>query len=408
MTAEHPGAPAPLVDANYHARPYPDRFRELSRSGPVRQVLAPGDIPLWVITGHAEGRAALSDERLVKDPFNLPGTAAGLGRTRWPEDVTLVSGRQLLNTDGETHARLRGVLGPHLATRALMDKRPMVTAAVKVLLDRLADEEHIDLVTDFAEPLNTVVIARLLGVAEDACAAAMACCRLLLGPRHPEEPEMRSAYLEMSEALAEFVSVREHEDAGDDDLLSVIVGALRARRIRRREAVSMVGSVLLGASSPPVTLIAVACALALCDQDFRFTVASGSVECAVEEALRYQPPVSFSSWRFAREPLEIAGTRIDRGDAVMVLLAAANRDPRVFAGGDRIVPDRSGPAGHLSFGQGPHYCMGAAVARLQAQVAVPAFLDRFPTARLVRPLEETVWEGVLGDRRPVSVEVALR
>jgi cytochrome P450 len=118
--------------------------------------------------------------------------------------------------------------------------------------------------------------------------------------------------------------------------------------------------------------------------------------------------VSFSSWRFAREPVELAGARVERGDAVMVLLAGANRDPGQYADADRAVPDRAGLTDHLSFGYGPHYCLGAGLARVSMLVALAAFLGRFPAARLAQPWADVVWEGVLGDRRPEKLGVVLR
>ncbi|MEF9915415.1 cytochrome P450 [Streptomyces sp. P5-A9] len=394
-----------LPTLDYGTCPHPQVFRQLADAGPVGRVCLPGGIPVWVITDQAEGRRALNDSRLIKDPTRFSSLPGDLGRQRQPEDVTIVLGRQVLNTDAEHHDRLRAVLAPLLSRTSVQRWQPLAAETAAVLLDRVAAWERFDLVADFAVPLTSRVLAQVLGIPEQPAARALDLGRTLLGPEHPNEPHMRAALIEFDALVNQFAEAACERDARDR-VVPAVMAAADAKIVTMREAVSLVGTAILGSASPPCTLIAVSAACVLAQQGLRASVAAGRAADVVEEVLRFQPPVAFSSWRFAAEDHEIAGTPVARGDAVVVLIAAANRDPACVTEGGQMRLDRHPSPAHLSFGHGKHFCLGAPLARLMASAALPPLLERLSGQVLLTGIDEIRWHGVLGDRRPLRIDVA--
>ncbi|WP_368660826.1 cytochrome P450 [Amycolatopsis sp. Hca4] len=123
--------------------------------------------------------------------------------------------------------------------------------------------------------------------------------------------------------------------------------------------------------------------------------------------MRHHPPFPFAIWRFTTEDVELGGVTIPKDATVLLSLAAANRDPRVFADADAVCPHRQNEPTHLAFGSGVHRCVGAWLARLELSVALPALFRRFPRLSLATPADELVWTSMVFDRRLESLPVWL-
>lgn len=402
-----------LYDEDYRHSAHPAIYDRLAEQGPIQRVMVPGEVPVWMITRHAEAREAMRDPRLIKNPSGFTSRQQPIGRRRVPEDITVVAGRQPSNTDGPEHARLRHVLNPLLSHAALERHQPEITRIVEEHAGLLrartrggaGAQAEADLVSGYARPVVVAVTSHVLGLKPEHAERMMILGIRQFGPEHPEDPEMVAGYRELTALVAE--SVEERERRPGRDVTSLLVRAHRAGSLSRRELLSMVATLVLGSGGPPTTLISYGAALLLHDERARAALLDGRAPQVVEELLRIHPPVPSSTWRFAAEPLEIGGQRIETGEAVLIALPAANRDARVYANAATIdVGDRP-PAPHVSFGNGPHYCAGAFLARRTAATALPALFRAFPEMALAEGLDQAEWNGVLGNRLPDAIRVRL-
>ncbi|SOD75012.1 cytochrome P450 [Jatrophihabitans sp. GAS493] len=206
---------------------------------------------------------------------------------------------------------------------------------------------------------------------------------------------MRRAYSDM----VDLVKVASRDPAPDDTVIAALQTAVAARVVNRREAVATI--MMLLAAGIATTAVAIGTGIARLMWSgavLRSMLASEqTASLLVEELLRHHPPAPFSPWRFTRAAVEVDGTVIPANSVVFVLLAAANRDPAVFADPDELRPGRS-TSGHLSFGQGPHYCIGAHLARHEVTIALQMLFDRLPHVRPAVPYTDIAWRGLLFDR----------
>ncbi|WP_405179602.1 cytochrome P450 [Nocardia sp. NBC_01377] len=377
-----------------------ENLRELA---PVVCVDLPDGLEAWVITRYADGKRAFMDPRLVKDLRNLTDPSHGLGGARYAEDTFAVEGRHMLNSDGVEHTRLRKAVGSELSSAAIARRRPEIEQVCRDLVRDFRDEPTAELMDAYARPVPEIVMARVLGIEDDILRSAAVFSRRLGERADPAAPDMRKAYHDLVDMIVD--CTRNPGDAPEGTVLSALHRAHAAKTISRRELLSTV-SMLLGAgiSSTAIaighsasTLLSSASTLrGLLDDEREAAV-------LVEELLRHHPPFPFSPWRFAREAVEVAGVTIPAGAVVFVLLAAVNRDPAVIADATALVPDRRDRATHLTFGYGPHFCIGAHLARTEIAVALSVLFEELPHLRLAST--ETQWYGLLFDRTPATLPV---
>ncbi|MFB7600686.1 hypothetical protein [Streptomyces sp. NPDC056160] len=391
----------PLETDDFHRVPRPAVFKELAARGPVHRVVLPGEVSVWLITDRAAAEAALRDPRLTKDPLPVARYGQAVGSRRVPEDFTAVSGRQLMNLDGLDHTRIRRVMGKYLSETAMARRQAVIDEAIEDRLVALATRETADLIADFATPLALDVVGRMVGVPADLTKIIMLQGEKLLGPADPTDPDMVRAYHVVAEAVERAWQERTPED-GHGDLLEALLRAQQDGLLSRREIASNLAMVVIG-GVVTIPLLGYGAAKLLEDSRARTELLTGDPGAVVEELLRSDPPISFTSWRFATEPMVVAGQAIEPGEAVMVLIVAANDDAACPAAARR---GSRGP-GHLSFGGGVHRCMGAHLARRTAATAWPALLRRFPGLRLELPVEELVWYGGFGPRGPERIPIRL-
>lgn len=367
-------------------------FAELRDVGPIHRAHTPSGIPVWVVTGYAEVSAALADTRLRKDSARLRAiidraTAARLDASRLAETVAT----DMLNSDPPEHTRLRKLVAKGFSARRIERLRPLVEQLTDELLDAMVEraaDGTVDFVDAFAFPLPLTVICELLGIPRADQRSFRAWSTVIVGSASQEE--LRRATTAMGGYLVQMMAAKRSAPA--DDLLSDLVEASDAGdRLSPLELVSMAGLLLIAGHETTVNLLGSAL-LALLqhpDQFAKLRARPELLDAAVEEALRYNSPAPVTTWRYAAEPMTIGGSTVATNDIVLLALGAANHDQR-FAAPDAFDIERRTP-GHLSFGHGIHFCLGAALARMEAQVALGRLVARFPDIALAVPAGRLRW-----------------
>ncbi|MFJ4715998.1 cytochrome P450 [Streptomyces sp. NPDC088785] len=360
--------------------PFPE-YAALRARGPVHRVVVPGSGPSWLVVSRDAARRALADPRLSNDIRHS---------ATWTDDGGHALGRNMLQSDAPHHTRLRKLVAGHFTAGRIRSLRPRIEALADGLLRDLPDEGVVDAVERYALPLPVAVICELLGVPQDARDAFHAWSRELVLPTSEEAAAAAGAHL--TGLIGELVDRK--TAAPDGTLLSELAAAGRDGVLSADELLGMVFLLLVAGHETTVNLISAALFSLLAEPGLAARVrADPSLTAAVvEESLRFHAPVHSSAFRFAAEPLELAGASIAAGDAVLVGLAAASRDPGHYADADRFDLRRSGPA-HLAFGHGPHHCLGAPLARVEAEVALRCFLTRFPTVAFATDPATLTWRG---------------
>ncbi|MEV6579031.1 cytochrome P450 [Streptomyces sp. NPDC051582] len=370
-------------------------FRNLREQAPVQQVVLPGDLVAWLVTGAAEARQAMVDARLAYDMRRLPDARMGFGGRRCPDDIFSAEGRHLLNSDGADHHRLRTVLAPLLSRTAARQWKPFVTQTCTELLNGMVAAERPDLVVDYARPLAVRVATALLGIPDELQHRLTVLTLAMINAAAPEAPAIRRHRTELLGLWARIIG--EKRRSPGDDVLTRLTVAQSQGCLSAQELVSVAWGLFSGAITPTTALIASGAVEIMRSPELRPLLHGGTDRDRLTgELLRLISPFPVATWRFALQDMSLGNTVIPQGAVVLVALAAANRDPAAFPEPDTARPDRVG--GHLAFGLGAHYCPGAPLARMQAAVALTALFDRFPGLRLATPEVELRRQGVLVDR----------
>lgn len=294
--------------------------------------------------------------------------------------------------DPPDHTRLRRLVSKAFAPRVVSALEPDIGSLVDGLLDRAADRGRFDVVDDFAYPLPVAVICRLLGVPLDdepqfsrasaLLAQALDPFSTITGVPSDVASERQQAAVWLREYFHALIE-RRRSHPGDDLLSALIAVEESGDQLTEEEIVSTCNLLLIAGHETTVNLIGNA-VLAMLRNPGQWTALGadpGRAPVIVEETLRYDPPVQLVG-RIALADMVIGGVEVPAGDVMMLLLAAAHRDPAEFDRPDVFDPERKGLR-HLGFGRGAHYCLGAPLARLEAGVALSGVTARFPGARLL-------------------------
>jgi cytochrome P450 len=406
-----PGGPPgnPLLSPQLLADPYP-LYRTLRQASPVLRLPVPNHAGagVWLLLRHAEVQAVLRGagfsvdrrradvvrENAERLPLELLGEAGGL--------------RSMLIMDAPDHTRVRGLVAKAFTPRRVAALRPRIEAIVDELLAQVQSRGRMDLIEDFAAPLPAIVIAELLGVpAEDHRQFKQWSSQLVSGLASANPLETLARVQRGLEPLLAYLRgiIAERRREPRDDLISAMIAAQEERDALSDAELLATSNLLLVAGHETTTNLIGNGLLALLRHPgelARLREESGLLRGGIEELLRWDSPVQ-ATVRIATEECELGGQRIRPGALVVCGIGAANRDPAAFAEPERLDVGRV-ENHHLSLGFGSHFCLGAPLARLEAELAFGALLDRLPGLRLAAERLEFRPNPILRGLRALPVE----
>lgn len=389
MTAEWPSI-ADVDALSRHEHTLYALYARMHAEAPVRWDERALGMGCWTVAPHAEVAALLRDPRLSADRsgayrFFLPPT----------EDGALVGDTMaglLAFKDPPDHTRLRGLVSKAFTPRAVEAMQPRVEAIVTSLVDEIvAAGGETELMSRLAFPLPVTVICEMLGLPREDVPR--------IAPWLEDFVRFFGAMRGLKRVLASARELRTYFDAlfaerrkrPRDDLLTALVEAEQDQERLSADEFFQTVVFLFAAGHHTTTNLIGNGVLALLrhpDELSRLRAEPGLVPNAIEEMLRYDPAVQMVA-RVAREPITVRDQRVEAGQLLVLALGAANRDPTVFARPDTLSVARENANKHVAFGIGPHFCLGAALARLEARVAFEALLARFDAWELAGPLAWT-------------------
>ncbi|MFP1625088.1 cytochrome P450 family protein [Streptomyces sp. 5K101] len=396
MTTEAAVVDLAALGADFTRDPYPV-YAALRERGPVHRVRLPEGHQAWLVVGYEAGRAVLADNALSKEWRNA---APDLGAS------PLSAGITMLSADAPRHTRLRGLVAREFTMRRVEQLAPRVQRITDDLLDRMGPTGSADLVDAFSFPLPIAVICELLGVPFLDQDSFRRWSNTALAST--DRAEREAAAGELTRYLAGLLA--EKREKPGDDLLSALIHRADEDdddRLGGDELMGMAWLLLIAGHETTVNLISNG-VLALLTHPDQLAALRGDfslMDGAVEEMLRYDGPVETPTYRFTVEPYEIGGTVVPGGgQLVLVALADADRDPARYPEPDRF-DIRRDTRGHLAFGHGIHYCLGAPLARLEARIAIRSLLERCPRLTLDAHPAALAWRTGMLIRGPRSLPV---
>ncbi|SEC57154.1 Cytochrome P450 [Amycolatopsis tolypomycina] len=375
-------------------------------AGPVCRARLPDGGEGWLVTGSAEVRAVLADPAVRNDPTGLPGRGAQTQEEAFlalgtpPEHLPYLRA-SLLSLDGAEHTRLRRSISHAFGATRVATLRPRVQQIVDELLDGLGATAN--LLDEYAYPLAMAVVCELVGVQEPDWAAWWRWGKVLVDG---DPARITPTLGEMFAYCHELVDKRRADPR--EDLLSEVVAQDDLTDV---DTVALVVFLVLAGHETMAHLLSNA-ALALMRDPAQLSLLRSEPDlwpAAVRELVRTDGPVQLARLRYAATDMEVGGVRIRAGDPIQAVLGAANRDPAQYAcphkANIRRQASHGGREGNVGFGWGPHFCLGVALAKLEAEVALRSLFERFPA---VEPVGEPAWVPLPRGRHRVALEVRLR
>ena len=380
-----------ITNPKFKADPF-GFYKRLRDEAPVFRVALQANQSAWLVTRYDDVVEVLKDERFAKDALRAM-SAEQLAKLPWIPAMFRPLGRNMLDVDPPDHTRLRNLVQQAFSPRLVERMRGRVADLSEEILDKVARRGRMDLIHDYALPIPTTIIAEMLGVpASDRhkfhrwSSAIMESTAKTSGMWRAIPPVF--FFLRYLRKLVK--SRRKHPR---DDLSSALVQAHEANQgLSDSELLSMIFLLIIAGHETTVNLIGngMLALLEHPDQLEKLRADPKLIKTAIEELLRFAAPVETATERFALEDIELHGVRIAKGESVFAVIASANRDERQFSNPDALDITRD-PNKHVSFGQGIHFCLGASLARLEAQVAVSMLLERTSELRLAVGPEALVW-----------------
>jgi len=400
-------------EPGYFADPYA-QYAGVRETSPVHQSL----LGPWVLFGHDDVLRVLRDPSLSVEEHNVAANPLGEAMRAQLEEITgdpaMDRNRSMLDLDPPDHDRLRRLVAKAFNPAMVRSLVPRIEALVDEALDGMAGrDERADVIKDLAFPLPFTVISEMLGMPDGDRDRLRDWSHAMVKTLDPViSPEEVRAAFDASNLMIEHIraAIDEKRSKPADDLLTQLtVAEDEGDVLTEDELIAQVALLYIAGHETTVNLIGngTFALLRHPDQLERLRADPSLDEHAIEELLRFDSPVQFSR-RITVAPLEVRDVTIDAGVFVLTCLGSANRDPEFWGPtADDLDLGREGAAQHVSFGSGVHHCLGAALARVEARVAIPTLVRRFPELALADPGAEPAWNGRIVlrglDRLPVTL-----
>ncbi|MFJ2022269.1 cytochrome P450 [Streptomyces sp. NPDC087897] len=382
-----------------HPAPEPMHRLRFEEPAPPRPAELPGGAPAWLVSRYADVRQVLSDPRFGRARLYAADAPALSGVPDLVNDPDL-----MFNQDGPDHLRLRRTLRRAFTPRAVARWRPWIAAIVEDLLDRLeAREQPVDVVGEFALPLPAAVISRLMGLDESAWSRMRHWSEHAFSDGTHDGEHVAAALAEFSAFGADLLAER-RRTPGDDLVSGIVAAADEEGALPEAQLVSLVCGLVVGGHDSTMTMLGNALLYLLGERRETWPRIGTDEEAAgrVVDRLVHLVPLGDDrgSTRHAATDVEVGGVTIPAGAIVIADCGMANRDPDVFP--PATLHDLFAPleAPTLSFGAGPHYCLGVWLARTELRLALHRLAARFPELRLAAPEDAVVWRTGTTSRSP--------
>lgn len=371
-----------LFTKEFTKNPY-RTYAKLRETEPVYRTLFPDGQHGWMITRYEDAVEALKDLRLIKDFSKLMGGNMEHGS---------IFTHNMLFSDPPDHKRLRGLVQQAFTPRMITEMRGRIQEITDELLEKIAGKDHVNLIDDFAFPLPIIVICEILGIlAEDRDKFRLWSNSLIEGSGGEHAGDIFLHMQQFTQYLGERLA-KVRANLGQDLISQLILAEDEGEKLTEKELYGVVSLLIIAGHETTVNLIGNT-VLSLLEYPDQLELLKNNphlIHTAIEESLRYNGPVEFSTSRWAREDFEFKGKQIKRGDLVVIALNSANHDPDQFKDPEVFDITRE-KSPHLAFGKGIHLCLGAPLARLEGEVAINSLLQRFPNIKLKVDKEKLEW-----------------
>ncbi|MEV0593236.1 cytochrome P450 [Nonomuraea cavernae] len=397
MTAEAPPPSFPFTAAD-PLEPA-EKYVRMRENGSAARVTLPSGDPAWLVTRYEDVRTVLADPRFSREAITAPGAPKGFPIARGAKSIIVM--------DPPEHTRLRRLVSYAFSVRRMEALRPRVEEIARGLATAMEQTgPPADLVAGLTQPLPIMVICEMLGVPYAEVDQFRTWTDLMLSFDSGRREEVIEARDRLNGYLAELIAAKRTQPS--DDLLMVLINARdEGDRLSEEELVAFAFT-LLGAGYHATTAGMTHVMLRLLRSPERMRTLRDKPELlasAAEELLRLsQAGGGVGALRIATEDVELGGTLVKAGDAVLPSTTAANRDPGVFSDPDGYDPARE-QNHHITFGHGVHYCLGAQLSRIELRIVLETVLDRFPALELAVPEEELEWRTGTAFGRPERLPV---
>lgn len=374
-----------IYDQAYKQDPFPALTAMQAEAPVFKQIGFDGETEMWFVTGYTEIQHVLKNNLIFSRDFEAyTGPLQIIG----DDPFSQVMNKQMLNKEGDTHRRLRSLVGKAFSPRIVAQLRPLIESRAHALIDQVETAGSMDVMEQYAFPLPLGVLADLLGIPESDADFFRSFTNLIFEP--PEAGEDQEAHQERFTLIAlqfmQYITTMfaDRRSNPQDDLISALVQI--EEEGDKLSAEELFGTVILLITAGFETTMgalgnAVKNLLQNPEKLAELKQNPDLLTDAVEEMLRYDPAVERALTRYATEDTILAGAEIKQNDLVIPIITAGNRDASQFECPAHINFERESNK-HLSFGHGVHYCLGAPLARMELEIGLKTLFDRLPTLRL--------------------------
>jgi len=386
-----------LFTKKFTHNPYPV-YEKLRQSDPIMNLQFPDGRHGWLISSYAEAVEALKDGRFSKDVTKAMGV-----------EQTSVFSTNMLFSDQPDHKRLRGLVQKGFTPQRIADMRSHIQEIADNLLDAVSSKDTMNLIDEYAFKLPIIVISEILGVPAEDQDKFRVWSNSIIGASNQQMNEQVVQHMNEFIAYLKDWFAKIREQPGDDMISQLVIAENQGDRLSEQELYGVVTLMIIAGHETTVNLIGngVLALLEHPEQRKLLQEQPERIHGAIEEMLRYNGPVEFSTSRWAAEDLEFHGARMKKGDLVVIALNSANRDSAQFENPDLFDITRE-KSQHLAFGKGIHLCLGAPLARLEGEIAINTLLRRFPDFELQCNIDELEWRPGMIVRGVKEIPISLR